>query len=43
MKKPVGYICEPCEILTIELIQRIEEAHKEFKVVGVGIYSDALE
>lgn len=40
MKKPVGYICEPCEFLTIELIQRIEDAHKEFKTVGVGIHSD---
>ena len=40
MKKPVGYICEPCEILTIELIQRIEEAHENFQVFGVGVYSD---
>ena len=38
--KPVGYICEPCEILTVELIQRIEEAHEKFKIVGIGIHSD---
>ncbi len=40
MKKPVGYIYSACEFLTIELIQRIEEAHKEYKAVGVGVYSD---
>lgn len=40
MKKPVGYICEPCEFITLELIHRIEEAHKKFKSVGIGIHSD---
>lgn len=40
MRKPVGYICEPCEFITIELIHRIDEAHKEFKSVGIGIHSD---
>ena len=40
MKKAIGYICAPCEFITVELIQRIEEAHKKFKVVGVGIHSD---
>ena len=42
MRKPVWYICELCEILTVELIQRIEEAHEKFKIVGIGIYSDNL-
>lgn len=40
MKKAIGYICAPCEFITVELIQRIEEAHKKFKVVGVGVHSD---
>lgn len=39
--KPVGYICNACELLTVEILQEIEKARKEYQKVGVGIHSDA--
>lgn len=39
--KAIGCIYEPFEFITVELIQKIEEARKEYKVVGVGIPTDA--
>lgn len=38
--KPIGYIKNSCELITIELIQEIEGARKKYQTVGVGIYSD---
>lgn len=40
MRKEVGYLCEPCEFVTLELIEAIETARKEYKVVGLGVASD---
>lgn len=40
--KTVGYLCEPCEFITVELIQKIEEYRKEYQVIGIAIHSDKL-
>lgn len=41
MKAAIGCIYEPFEFITVELIKKIDETRKEYKVVGVGIPTDA--
>lgn len=41
-KKDVGYLCEPCEFVTLELIEAIDKAREEYQVVGLGVASDSF-
>jgi len=38
----MDYIIDSCEILTIELLNRIEEATKTCDRLGIGVYSDEV-
>ncbi len=38
--RPVGYICNPCELITVDLLNEIEECRKKCQKVGIGIHSD---
>lgn len=40
--KYMDYICDSCEFITIELLDRIEKARESCKTLGIGVYSDEL-
>ena len=40
--KFMDYICDCCELITVELLDRIEEAKAHCESLGVGVYSDEL-
>lgn len=42
MKKDIGYICDPCEFVTLDLIEEIAKTRDEYQVVGIGVHSDAF-
>lgn len=42
MKKDVGYLCEPCEFVTLELIEAVDKAREEYQVFGIGVASDSF-
>lgn len=39
-QKYMDYVIDSCEIITIELIRKIEETREECSILGVGVYSD---
>lgn len=38
----MDYICDSCEFITVELLERIEKVREGCEVLGIGIYSDEL-
>ena len=42
MKKYMDFICDSCEVITVELLERIEVARESCENLGIGIYSDEL-
>ncbi len=40
--KYMDYICDSCEFITVELLERIEKAREGCENLGIGIYSDEL-
>lgn len=40
--KYMDYICDSCEFITVELLDRIEKAREGCKTLGIGVYSDKL-
>ena len=40
--KYMDYICDSCEFITVELLDRIEKAREGCETLGIGVYSDEL-
>lgn len=38
----IGFLIDPCEFITIELLERLEAEKKGKKEFGIGVYSDEL-
>lgn len=39
-RQPVGYVCDPCEFVTHNMLEQIQACRRVFKVVGIGVHSD---
>lgn len=40
MKKEIGFLCDACEFVTLDLIEAVEKFREQYEVVGIGVHSD---